>query len=538
MAGEKKLGFWEVFAIGVGGMIGGGIFAVLGLTILLARGAAPLAFLAAGLIALATAYSYAKLSVRYPSEGGTIEYVVRAYGTGFASGWLNMLLLLSYVVMLALYSYAFGSYGSSMILGYESVWSRDLLVLGVIGFFTLLNMLGAYVSGKAELLMVGFKASILIAFTLLGFLTLHPSRLSPANWPSSLGILSGGLMIFLAYEGFELIANTAHDVSDPKHVLPRALYSAVVFVIAVYVAVAAVAVGNLTLSQVEEARDYALAVAAEPFLGKLGFLLIGAAALVSTASAINATLYGSARVSYMVARYGELPRIMARRVWRGAYEGLVILAILASLTGISIGLEGISLAGSLGFLIVFSAVNLANARLHRETSSNKYVSLLGAAACLASIAVLTYHAALTAPSRLEASAIIIMGAAATEALYKAVTGRRISPVIDWRLRERMELIRRWETWITSLARAIRREVRDAEIYLVGSVARGEYHKAHDVDILVATSRPPNREEKEELSRRITREAGLPPHHPVDIHYTRHEDKERWLRHSGKYRRIK
>jgi len=94
-------------------MVGGGIFAVLGLTIDLAKGAAPIAFMVAGVIALITAYSYVKLSLRYPSEGGSIEFIVQAFGNGRFSSVINNLLLISYVIMLALYAYAFGSYGFS-----------------------------------------------------------------------------------------------------------------------------------------------------------------------------------------------------------------------------------------------------------------------------------------------------------------------------------------------------------------------------------------------------------------------------------------
>jgi len=112
---RRKIGFWEAFSIGVGGMIGGGIFAVLGLSIQLSKGASPIAFLLAGVIALLTAYSYARLSVRFPSEGGTVEFIVRAYGNSLISGTLNILLLLSYIIMISLYAYAFGSYGANLI---------------------------------------------------------------------------------------------------------------------------------------------------------------------------------------------------------------------------------------------------------------------------------------------------------------------------------------------------------------------------------------------------------------------------------------
>ena len=103
---NKKIGFLEAFSIGVGGMVGGGIFAVLGLTIDLAKGAAPISFAIAGFIALVTVYSYVKLSLRYPSEGGTIEFIVQAFGNGMFSAFINTLMLVSYVIMISLYAMA------------------------------------------------------------------------------------------------------------------------------------------------------------------------------------------------------------------------------------------------------------------------------------------------------------------------------------------------------------------------------------------------------------------------------------------------
>ena len=112
--GDGKIGFWEVVAIGVGGMVGGGIFAVLGLAVQLAHGGTPVAFAVAGAVALLTAYSYAKLSVAYPSRGGTVIFLDRAFGAGMITGSLNVLLWLSYVVMLSLYALAFGGYGATL----------------------------------------------------------------------------------------------------------------------------------------------------------------------------------------------------------------------------------------------------------------------------------------------------------------------------------------------------------------------------------------------------------------------------------------
>ena len=114
-AGDGKLGLVAVVAIGVGGMVGGGIFAVLGLAVQLAHGGTAVAFALAGVVALLTAYSYAKLSVAYPSRGGTVTFLDRAFGAGMFTGSLNLLLWLSYVVMLSLYALAFGSYGATFL---------------------------------------------------------------------------------------------------------------------------------------------------------------------------------------------------------------------------------------------------------------------------------------------------------------------------------------------------------------------------------------------------------------------------------------
>ena len=117
MSDSGKLGYWEVTAIGVGGMVGGGIFAVLGLSVNLTHGGAPVAFLIAGLVALITSYSYTRLSVTFPSQGGTVAFLDRAFGPGLITGSMNILLWISYMVMLSLYAFAFGSYGASLFPG-------------------------------------------------------------------------------------------------------------------------------------------------------------------------------------------------------------------------------------------------------------------------------------------------------------------------------------------------------------------------------------------------------------------------------------
>ncbi len=514
----KKIGYLEAVSIGIGGMIGGGIFAVLGLTVILAKGAAPIAFLVAGLIALVTAYSYAKLSVRFPSEGGTIEFIVRAFGPGVIPAWLNTLLLSSYIIMLSLYSYAFGSYGAVLLMGMENLFVKKLLTAGVIILFTLLNLMGAYIVGKAEDYMVAFKVLILLFFSAIGFMTIDLSRVSPSHYPHFLHVFAGGLIIFLAYEGFELIANTAADIKDPDSTLPRAFFSAVLFVIFIYMLVAFVAVGNLDYQEVVKAKDYVLAEAAKPFLGKAGFVLIGIAALISTASAINATLYGTARISYLVAKFGQIPNIFAKKIWKGAYEGLVILSTLTIFAALIFNLENISVAGSLGFLLVFGAVNLANVKLAEHTSSSRMVSGTGAVACIVSAVVLIGHNLETAPQSLKSSMIIILATLVFEVVYRVVTKRKLSDFIDSKLREKEEFLDNFDTYLEPILRAVEMYFKDAEVYLLDELAAGKRKPANKLHIGISTNRKMTEKEQEEGEQNIRKSAGLKPHHPLKVSF--------------------
>jgi len=396
----------EAFSIGVGGMVGGGIFAVLGLTISLSHGGAPIAFAVAGVIALVTVYSYVKLSLRYPSEGGTIEFIVQGFGNGLFAVLLNNLLLMSYIIMLALYAYAFGSYGAVLLGAANTQWVENMLIVGVITFFAMINLMGSSMTGKTEDIMVITKLIILILFIAAGFMTVDITRLQPDAWTSTTSLVTGGLMIFLAYEGFELIANTAKDIEEPEKNLPRAYYGAVVFVMVLYIAIAAVAVGNVTLGEAEKAKDYVLAVAAKPFFGETGFIIIAVAALLSTASAINATLYGGGRVGYLIAKLGDLPKSFEKRIKNG-YEGVVIIALLSIIFAISFNLENISVAGSLGFLIIFALVNLANFKRYKETQSNRVIAGSGFLLCLGATVVLIGYNLMHSPQALVSSALVL-----------------------------------------------------------------------------------------------------------------------------------
>lgn len=395
MKNKNEIGLKDAIAIGIGGMVGGGIFAVLGLAVELSKGATPIAFLIAGCIALLTSYSYVQLSKTYPSQGGTVNFITQGFGKNVFSGGTNNLLWLSYIIMLALYASAFGSYGAKMIQitgDYEI--DKHLLLSAIVLFSTALNYISFKAVSIAESIAVFVKIIILIGFIFLGAYGLSTSdqlfQMNPSHWESPLKIVSGGMVIFVAYEGFELIANAIPNLKDPDKNTGKAFYISTTAVVVLYVCIAIITVGSVSFDAIAQAQEYVLAVAAEPFLGKVGFAIISVTALISTFSAINATLYGGSRVNYELAEEDELPHEFTKIYWNQPI-GLLLTALLTLVIANTLNLESISTAGSAGFLWIFALVNLANFKLAKQTNSSKWVSSLGFALCLTALATLFWQ---------------------------------------------------------------------------------------------------------------------------------------------------
>jgi len=272
---------------------------------------------------------------------------------------------------------------------------------------------------------VAIKVAILVLFAGVGLWFVKPANLSPEQWPAVKSIMFGAGVLFIGYEGFGLVTNAAADMRNPRVMLPRALYTAVILVIALYLVVAITVTGNLSNAQIAQAKDYALAEAAKPFLGEFGFRLIAIAALFSTASAINATLFGSANVCYMIARDGELPVRLSRTEWKQASGGLILTAALVILVTLLFDLSGIAMMGSAAFLLVYAAVNAGHLRVLKQTGANAVVVWLSFITCLAMFAILSVYTWQQQPAAIAALVVIAAASFVVEWLYRRWTGRMI-----------------------------------------------------------------------------------------------------------------
>lgn len=213
------------------------------------------------------------------------------------------------------------------------------------------------------------------------------AQLSISNWENPIKLFAGGMVIFVAYEGFELIANAAPDILNPEKNIAKAYYYSVIFVIILYIIIALVTVGSLPFNQIAKAQDYVLAEAAKPMLGQVGFTVITIAALISTFSAINASLYGGSKVNYEIAEDDELPHHFLAKFWNQPI-GLLITAIATLILVNTLNLESISIAGSVGFILIFGIVNYVGFKLSKETNSNKGISLFGCILCAVALIIL------------------------------------------------------------------------------------------------------------------------------------------------------
>ncbi len=423
---RNQIGLFSAMAIGIGGMVGAGIFSILGVVGEAAGTAMWVSFLVGGVVALLSTYSYAKLGARYPSAGGAVEFLVKGFGDGVITGGINLYMWIGYVIALALYAQAFAGYSMTFFHPPSSTWLSKAIGIGIVLIFTAINFIGAKTVGQSETFIVAVKLCILGLFAAAGLFFVQPAYLAPSLWPAASGIFFGAGVLFIGYEGFGLVTNAAEDMENPSVLLPKALYLSVISVIVIYIAVSVAVIGNLKLEEIVAAKDYALAAAAKPFLGQFGFRLIAIGALFSTASAINATLFGAANVSYMVARDGELPKVFSRTIWRQSTGGLLITSALVIMFILFFDLSGVAMMGSGAFLLIYACVHGAHLRLTPETHAKAWIVFLSLAACLIMFAVLLVYTYQNSKPAVITMIALIPICLAAEWAYRGLTGRVIS----------------------------------------------------------------------------------------------------------------
>ncbi len=425
-SGSKPIGFWSAVSMGIGSMVGAGIFALLGEASAISGSAVYISFIIGGVIALFSGYSLGKLGARYPSAGGIVEYLTQAFGSGLFTGGMSILLYLTAVISLSLVAKAFGNYATTFMPDQTSPLWRHVFTVGIVLLFVAINLRGARDVAVWERLIVFVKFSVLVVLAVAGILYLKPELLSPERYPPVKDIFFSLAITFFAYEGFRVITNTAEDMPDPARTLPRAMLASILLVMLLYVAIAFAVFGNLPTDRVIEARDYALAEAALPVFGQVGFAVVAVTALISTASSINANLYAVTNVTYQLARDGELPALFGKPIGHSR-EGLVVSGLLIVVLALLFDLSEIAAIGSISILFIHAMTHVGHLRLIRHTGASRLLILLAIAVTLAAAGLALAYASRSSDKVALILALFFVIAFVVEGLMQTLAGRRILP---------------------------------------------------------------------------------------------------------------
>jgi len=421
---EKPIGLWSAVSMGIGAMVGAGIFALLGEASAISGSAVYVSFIVGGVIALFSGYSLGKLGARYPAAGGIVEYLTQSYGTGFFTGTMSIMLYLAAVVSLSLIAKAFGNYAATFLpAGASPLWNC-FFSSGIVVLFVIINLEGAKDVAVWERIIVAIKFSVLSGLSIAGILYMQPALLSPDNYPPADDIFYSLAITFFAYEGFRVITNTAEDMHDPSRTLPRAIMLSIILVMILYVAVALAVFGNLPAERVIKAKDFALAEAALPIFGQAGFVVVTIAALISTASSINANLYAVTNVTYQLAKDGELPSVFGEPIAHSR-EGLVISGVLVIALSILFDLSDIAAIGSISILFVHAITHVGHLRISSETGASRVLILLAAISSLAAMLLAIVYVSKESNQVITILIGFVVIASTTEILLQLMAGRKV-----------------------------------------------------------------------------------------------------------------
>ncbi len=370
--------------LGIGSMIGAGIFALLGEAGAVAGSAVWISFLIGGIVALLLGYVCARLGMRYPSSGGLITYLVKGFGAGRLVGiasWLGYIAAI--VIVTAMVAVSFGGYATALFVGENAASGWDnLFTTLVLVVMLVLNLIGTKVVAAAQAAIVFVVLGAFAVFLVATLPNIDTSLLSSGGYPSASKIVASVALTFFAYLGFNVITFTGGDLRDPQRDIPRATYLSIGIAGVTYVLIAIAVFGTLTVAAVIRYGETAIAEAARPTLGDAGFTLMAIVALLSTAGATNATLYASGNLTGMLAKEGFFPAWFGSHSRLGRKGGLLITTGLVLVVANLVDLSAIASVGSAVSLVVFLLIALAGWRRRTQTGSN-------ASLVVAAIAVIT-----------------------------------------------------------------------------------------------------------------------------------------------------
>jgi amino acid transporter len=406
--------------LGIGAMVGAGIFALLGEAGAVAGAAVWLSFLLAGIVAGLLGYTVVKLGVQFPSSGGLIAYLTEGFGNGRLVGiasWLGYFAAI--VIVCSMVAVAFGSYATSLFIGDDAgaAWDNVFTSAIVLGMLAL-NVVGSKVVDQAQSLIVVVLLAVFAVFVCVTIVEIDFDLLAFSGYPSLPDIIASVALTFFAYLGFSVITFAVGDLRDPARELPKAMYVALGVTTATYVLISLGVFGTLTVDEVTGFGETAIAEAARPTLGEFGFVMMAIAALLATASSVNATIYASGGLTAMLASIGQFPPLFGRASRLGSHAGLLITSALVLVVANLIDLSAIASVGSACALVIFLLVGIAGYRRRADTGANGVVVLAAIAVTAVVLVFFTIDTLDNAPETFGAIVAIALLSIALDFIWK------------------------------------------------------------------------------------------------------------------------
>jgi amino acid transporter/nucleotide-binding universal stress UspA family protein len=383
---SRTLGLLDITMIGVGAMIGAGIFVLTGIAAGHAGPALTIAFLLNGVVTTFTALSYAELGSSFPEAGGGYLWVKQGMsGThGFLAGWMSWF---AHAVACSLYGLGFGRFAYEIwhlaglpTFGLPQQAITLVFMVLIVVLFSAINYRGASEAGTIGNVVTIAKVLILVVFVIFGLYAMTQRSGSMDVFKDNLmpngigGIFLAMALTFIAFEGYEIIAQSGEEVINPMRNVPRAIFISIAVVVAVYIFVAFVAIGATTNTgglpvweYLSNEKEVAIVRAAEEFMPAGGMLIL-ISGLASTMSALNATIYSSSRVSFAMGRDHNLPTVFGKvhAVKHTPYWAILLSGALIIAMGLSLPIEEVAAAADIMFLLMFAQVNITVMTLRRR----------------------------------------------------------------------------------------------------------------------------------------------------------------------------
>ncbi|MFB6127739.1 MAG: APC family permease [Halolamina sp.] len=432
---DEKLGLIGAMSISVGGMIGGGVYAVLGVVVLQAGAASWLAFTGACLISMGASYSYIKLNRISGKKGGSVTQIEAFTGRSTLAGMIGWTLLFGYIGAMAMYAFAFGGFTLELLHStglvdadaVRGVPVQPALSVLVIGAIVGLVVAGTKVTGWVETALATTKSVIILGFGLWGFAygfgtfgfePVAPIQFGFEQLTTPVPIIIATAISFVSFQGWQLLVYDQESIRNPERNVPLAIYASIVITIILDGMIAILVFSYAGIDQIVANPEVAVAFAAQTFIGPAGFFIIAVSALLSTGSAILGTLFSSAHFAKGMIRAGLLPDRTGNTDVGGAPPRTTVL--LGVFTGVLVmigGLEGIISFASLMFMVVFGAMSyLALQQRHRD-DVNSVPPLVGVVGSFGSFPILVWHMYTNEPAVFGTVVVTAVAVFAVESIY-------------------------------------------------------------------------------------------------------------------------